>query len=317
VPKRISKSGQAARANERGIELHDEGDDAGALACYHEAIRLRPDWATPWYNIGLLHKYNGQWRESLEANLQAIRLEPSSEGAIWNAGIAATALGEWAQARSAWKQYGINIGEGDGPIDYPIGATPVRVACDGSPEVIWTRRIDPARAVIESVPLAASDRRYGDLLLHDGAPNGYRKHGTREVAVLDELQVLKPSAYSTFEVVVEGATSADLDDLYTCCKSVSVVMENWTETLHTLCKACSEGRPFAEGGHNHDKPARDDGSWRLGIAAMEADQARHTLEAWLGTRPGVKLSAFDCVLDANSKKGTNGASGTKNKGSAA
>lgn len=317
MPKRISRSGQALRANERGIELHDEGDDPGALACYHEAIRLRPDWATPWYNIGLLHKYNGQWRESLEANLQAIRLEPSSEGAIWNAGIAATALGEWAHARNAWKQYGIKIGEGDGPIDYPIGATPVRVACDGSPEVIWTRRIDPARAVIESVPLAASERRYGDLLLHDGAPNGYRKHGTREVAVFDELQLLQASAYSTFEVVVEGATSADLDDLYARYKSDSVVMENWTETLHTLCKACSEGRPFADGGHNHDEPASDDGAWRLGVAAVEAAQARRALDAWLGTRPGVKLSAFDCVLDASSTNGKTDKTGTKNKGSAA
>lgn len=299
MPKRISKAGQAFRANERGIQLHDEGEDDRALACYREALSFRPDWATPWYNIGLLHKYRCEWRESLEANLEAIRLDPSSQGAIWNAGIAATALGEWARARSAWKQYGIDIGEGDGPVDYPIGATPVRVAVDGEPEVIWTRRIDPARAVIESVPLAASGRRYGDLLLHDGAPNGYRKIGDLEKAVFDELQVLKASVYSTFEVVVEDATSADLDDLYARFKSDSVVMENWTETLHTLCKACSEGRPFAEGGHNHDEPARDDGSWRLGIAALEAGQARRALDAWLVAKPGVKLSGFECVLDAS------------------
>jgi tetratricopeptide (TPR) repeat protein len=298
VPKRISKAGLAFRANERGIQCRDGDEDELALACYREAIRFRPDWATPWYNIGLLHKYRCEWRESLDANLEAIRLDPSSQGAIWNAGIAATALGDWGRARSAWKQYGIDIGEGDGPVDYPIGATPVRVAVNGAPEVIWTRRIDPARAVIESVPLAASGRRYGDLLLHDGAPNGYRKIGEREKAVFDELQVLKASGYSTFEVVVEDATSADLDDLYARYQSDSVVMENWTETLHTLCKACSEGRPFAEGGHNHDEPAGDDGSWRLGIAALEAGQARRALDEWLGAKPGVKLSTFECVLDA-------------------
>lgn len=298
MPKRISKAGLAFRANERGIQCRDGDEDELALACYREAIRFRPDWATPWYNIGLLHKYRCEWRESLDANLEAIRLDPSNQGAIWNAGIAATALGDWGRARSAWKQYGIDIGEGDGPVDYPIGATPVRVAVDGEPEVIWTRRIDPARAVIESVPLAASGRRYGDLLLHDGAPNGYRKIGEREKAVFDELQVLQASGYSTFEVVVEDATSADLDDLYARYKSDSVVMENWTETLHTLCKACSEGRPFADGGHNHDEPASDDGSWRLGIAALEAGQARRALDEWLGAKPGVKLSTFECVLDA-------------------
>lgn len=307
MPKRISKAGLAFRANELGIQLRDEGEDDRALACYREALSFRPDWATPWYNIGLVHKYRCEWRESLDANLEAIRLDPSSQGAIWNTGIAATALGDWAHARSAWKQYGIDIGEGDGPVDYPIGATPVRVAVDGKPEVIWTRRIDPARAVIESVPLAASGRRYGDLLLHDGAPNGYRKIGAHEKAVFDELQLLKASGYSTFEVVVEAATSADLDDLYARYQSDCVVMENWTETLHTLCKACSEGRPFAEGGHNHDEPARDDGSWRLGIAALEAGQARRALDAWLGAKPGVKLSAFECVLDAAATQPTGSA----------
>ena len=307
MPKRISKAGQAFRANELGIQLHDEGEDDRALACYREALRFRPDWATPWYNIGLLHKYRCEWRESLEANLEAIRLDPSNQGAVWNAGIAATALGDWGRARSAWKQYGIDVGEGDGPVDYPIGATPVRVAVDGKPEVIWTRRIDPARAVIESVPLAASGRRYGDLLLHDGAPNGYRKIGEREKAVFDELQVLRASAYSTFEVVVEDATSADLDDLYARYQSDSVVVENWTETLHTLCKACSEGRPFADGGHNHEEVARDDGSWRLGIAALEAGQARRALDEWLGTKPGVKLSTFECVLDAAAAQHTGSA----------
>lgn len=307
MPKRISKAGLAFRANERGIQLREGEEDDLALACYREAIRFRPDWSTPWYNIGLVHKYRCEWRESLEANLEAVRLDPSSEAAIWNAGIAATALGEWGHARSAWKQYGINIGEGEGPVDYPIGATPVRVAVDGEPEVVWTRRIDPARAVIESVPLAASGRRHGDLLLHDGAPNGYRKIGTREAAVFDELQVLKPSAYSTFEAYIEGATDTDLDELRALCGADRVVLENWSETLHMLCKACSEGRPFIDGGHNHDEPARPGEPQRLAMAALEASQARRALDAWLGTKPGVKVSSFECVLDAAAARQAGGA----------
>lgn len=299
MPKRISKAGLAFRANELGIQLHEDGEDDRALACYREALRFRPEWSRPWYNIGLVHKYRCEWRESLEANLEAIRLDPSSEAAIWNAGIAATALGDWGRARSAWKQYGINIGEGDGPVDYPVGPTPVRVAVNGEPEVIWTQRIDPARAVIESVPLAASGRRHGDLLLHDGAPSGYRKLGTREVAVFDELQVLQASVYSTFEAFVDGATSSDLDDLQAHCDSGRLAMENWSQTLRILCKACSEGRPFADGGHNHDEPTLAGQPLRLGIAAMDAGQARYALDAWLGTKPGVKLSAFNCVLDAS------------------
>jgi hypothetical protein len=299
VPKRISRLSQGLKANEQGIQLSDDGHDELALASYREAIRLRPKWATPWYNIGLLHKYKCEWRESMEANLEAIRLDPSSQGAIWNVGIAATALGDWHRARSAWKQYGISIDDGDGPVDYPIGDTPVRVARDDNPEVVWTRRIDPARAVIESVPMPASGRRYGDLLLHDGAPNGYRKIGKREVPVFDELQVLKASTYSTFEAVVEGAASVDFDDLEATFDLGHMSVENWTKNFRILCKACSEGRPFADGGHDHDEKAVTDGLWRLGIAALEAVQAKRALDEWLLTKPRAKLASFNCVLDAD------------------
>jgi tetratricopeptide (TPR) repeat protein len=307
VPKRISASGRAVRSNERANHLRNVGDAFGALALYRDAISWRPKWSTPWYNIGLVHKYAGQWRQSLEANLEATRLDPSSEAAIWNTGIAATALGDWDCARTAWKQYGIKIPEGEGPIDYPIGMTPIRVALDGEPEVIWTHRIDPARAFIESVPLPTSGRRYGDLLLHDGAPNGYRKLGEREVAVLDELQVLQASAYSTFEVFVEGATDDDLLGLQGYCDSEKIMAENWTYTLRTLCKACSEGRPWADGGHNHDRLPEPESQWRLGLAARNLDQATRILDLWLRATPGVKLLKLNCVLDAKASAMTTGA----------
>lgn len=298
MPKRISRLRQGFQANEKGIQLDDKGDDAHALACYREAIRLRPEWATPWYNIGLLHKYKREWRESIEANLQAARIDPTNKGAIWNLGIAATALGDWGQARGAWKLYGIDIDDGDGPVDYPIGDTPVRVALDTNPAVIWTRRIDPARAIVESVPLPASGRRYGDQLLHDGAPNGYRKLGTREVPVFDELQVLRASAYSTFEAVVESSVPEDFDSLQATFDLGHVGVENWTTNFRVLCKACSEGRPFDDGGHDHDEKAANEGSWRLGIAALEAVQAQRALDDWLSTKPTLRLTSFNCVLDA-------------------
>lgn len=49
---------------------------------------------------GLTHKYLRDWPVSLHHNLrsQALRDE-RDEASLWNAGIAATALGDWAQAR--------------------------------------------------------------------------------------------------------------------------------------------------------------------------------------------------------------------------
>lgn len=299
MPKRISRSGLARRFNERGQEFDDFGHSASALLAYQRAIDLAPEWSVPWYNIGLVHKYSGRWLESLEANLKAASLDPSNDAAVWNAGISATALGDWRSARNAWKRYGIDVAEGDGPVDYPVGLTPVRIALDGEPEVIWAQRIDPARAIIKSVPLPTSGHRYGDLLLHDGAPNGYRKLGEHEVAVFDELELLQASTYSTFEVFLEGAVADEVETLQALCEPENVTVECWSSSLQTLCKACSEGLPWVAGGHDHPKTEMSDGRLRLGVAAQDANAVRRALETWLATLPGARLSEFACVLDAN------------------
>ena len=123
-------------------------------------------------------------------------------GTTWNAGIAATALGRWERARAAWASVGITMPPGDGPVEMRIGPTPVRVSPAENPEVVWCDRIDPCRAIIQSVPLPESDRRYGDLLLHDGEARGRRQSGNQSVPVFDELDVLERSAYGTWEIVV-------------------------------------------------------------------------------------------------------------------
>jgi tetratricopeptide (TPR) repeat protein len=171
-----------------GKRRDDEGDQDGALEAYAQASAIHPGWAVPWYNTGLIHKYRGEWAASLQANARAVQCEPGNEGALWNLGIAATALGDWTTARRAWRQYGIGIPEGEGPVDYFVGLTPIRVHGDEGTEVVWADRIDPARAILRNVPTPACGHRYGDLVLHDGAPNGYRLRGEREMAVFDALE---------------------------------------------------------------------------------------------------------------------------------
>ncbi|NVM91559.1 tetratricopeptide repeat protein [Variovorax sp. SG517] len=304
MPIRFGKAGKANALNELGRRLDEEGDQDGALQAYAQAGAVLPNWSAPWYNIGLIHKYRGEWAASLQANARAVQCDPRNEGAIWNLGIAATALGDWAAARSAWRQYGIAVPEGEGPVDLFIGLTPIRVHGLEASEVVWADRIDPARAILRNVPTPDCGHRYGDLVLHDGAANGYRLRGEREVPVFDALELIAPSDYSTYEVTVEDATREDIDALVTRFEAADASAENWTTSMQMLCRACSEGRPYGEGRHNHGEGEEPGtlGPWRIGIAAREEEAARRILGEWreavAATSPKAALLGLRCVLAA-------------------
>ncbi|MGJ7524706.1 tetratricopeptide repeat protein [Variovorax sp. GB1P17] len=300
MPLRLGKAGKATALNELGRQRDEDGDQDGALHAYLQAGQAHPQWAVPWFNAGLIHKYRGDWAASLAANAEAVRRDPGNEGALWNLGIAATALGDWATARRAWQRYGIGVPDGDGPVDFFIGLTPIRVHGDEASEVVWSDRIDPARAILRNVPTPASGHRYGDLVLHDGAANGYRLRGEREVPVFDALELIAPSDYATYEVLIEDATSADIDVLIKRFEAAGGSAENWSTSMQILCKACSEGRPYGEG---HDHPPGEapgeTGPWRIGIASREEAAALRILEEWrVTTTPKAGLHDLRCVLPA-------------------
>ncbi|HVS25044.1 MAG TPA: tetratricopeptide repeat protein, partial [Gammaproteobacteria bacterium] len=174
----------------RARELHSKAqrlDHAGtrdeALRLYRRALEIDPDRPTTLYNIGLIHKYRLNWRESFDFNARAYALNPQDEATRWNYAIAATALRDWATARQLWKENGIDIGEGEGPIEMDLGMTPLRLNPDTDGEVVWGTRIDPARARIRSVPFAESGYRHGDVVLNDGAPVGSRMFNGSKRAV--------------------------------------------------------------------------------------------------------------------------------------
>ena len=100
---------------------------------------------------------------------------------------------------------------GVGPVAYPCGHTPIRLNPETKPEVVWADRIDPARAVLRSIPLPESGFLYGDLVLNDGAPVGYRKSGNTEVPVLNCLARLEASPFNTWliELSAEAGTSSE------------------------------------------------------------------------------------------------------------
>ena len=194
------------------------------------------------------------------------------EGARWNAGIAATALGRWAVARKAWADYGIEIPPGDGPLEMAIGHAGVRVAPDTEPEVVFCKRLDPCRAVVRSVPLPESDRRFGDVVLHDGESRGKRPLGDALIPVFDELQLFHRSEYGTWRVTVDCPSPVERDALLGLFDDADGSVEDWTESIVVLCSKCSLGEPHDE----HDEPA--DQPWRperqLGLALRDERELR-------------------------------------------
>lgn len=288
---------EAQDANERGRELDSSGDTEGATREYERAMKLAPEWHAPHYNLGLVHKYAGRWEASLQANREAVRLNPADEASLWNLGIAATAVGDWAEARRAWRAYGIDIPDGDGPIDYPCGFNPIRLNPDAdNTEVVWANRLDPARALLVSIPFPESGFRWSDLVINDGAPNGYRMLGDEEVPVFDCLGLLEASPFSTFvaELEVHGDSPPE-EALAEFAQRRGLAAENWTRNTRVLCKACSEGRPHAE--HDH-VPERSDGKSRVGIAARDRSEAEDLLAEWTARIPTVEVHSIELRLQA-------------------
>jgi hypothetical protein len=264
-----------------GADILDQDDPESwspAEDCYRKAIEGDEELRGAWFDLGLVHKWRLEWADALRCNHRALEIDVDDEQdpAFWNAGIAATALGDWSTARWAWAGYGVTM-----PDDFPdcedaFGPGAVRLP---GGEVVWGTRRDPARFRLRSVPLPHSGFRCGDVVLNDGAPNGSRVSGGREYPVFDVLVRLEASPLPTVEVDVETVEPSALVVLEARLSEADVVAENWTTSISIHCKACSEGRvDYDAPGHEHPVGETDDVT-RFGCSG---DPARITAvaEAW-------------------------------------
>lgn len=269
---------RAARHNNQGNELSAKGAFLEAEAAYRRATEADPRWSVPWYNLGLMFKNQRQWLDSLIHTKRATELAPSETDGWWNLGIAATALGKWKIAREAWRACGVkNVPDGDGPIDMDLGPVPVRLHGPADGEVIWGKRIDPARVVLMSVPLPKSGYHWQDVVLHDGAPNGYRMLQGRRIPVFDVLERMSASAFSTFIAELNAPEPADVKSIEAVAEELEGAAEDWSTTVHSVCKQCSEGTP-----HELTYPY-------CGIAARDEAHAQAILTAWSARVPQGKV----------------------------
>jgi hypothetical protein len=278
----------------RAYAAFDAGDLADAAILFGQLVEWTPDIPHLHYMRGLAHKYLREWALSLQDNLRSEQLRDEvDEATAWNAGIAATGAGDWAEARRQWTRCGITLPEGEGPINGNFGVACVRLNPWSSGETVYMRRLDPVRARLENVPLAESGFRFGDIVLHDGASTGRRTYGEREVPVFNAMQRLQQSDMATYAVFVQCGSQDDIAALRAMTLPGIGLVEDWTHSVRHLCLRCSYGAP-----HQHDDDSHeDDGGWvrerNLGIAAQGRAAVEKLMSAWAAAGTGRTLDAIE------------------------
>jgi tetratricopeptide (TPR) repeat protein len=268
---------------DEALALSEAGDRDGALAKYLEALELDFNNPAVHYNIGLNYKYRGAWKDSFKHNRRASELRLGDQATEWNLAIAATALRDWKIARSVWRGLGMKIEGEDGPIHDNFGQASVRLNPDGEAEVVWVARLCPVRARISNIPFPESGFAYGDVVLHDGAPTGYRLDGQgRERPVFNALEMFEPGAFTTYLVDLVAESAERVRAFEKLCDARDLAVEDRRSSIQIVCKACSEGR--AHDSHGHEpvaapwKPER-----QIAVAARDGKDVEAVIEEWGGT----------------------------------
>lgn len=250
---------------------------------YESSTPVIADWArahaddpkaeTWFYDAALGYKFLRDWPRAYELGKEAAaRAERGAEDpAFWNLGISATIVGDWVAARDAWRGYGINLPDGTGEIVENLGMTCVRIELDDHPEVVWAQRLCPARARVVSVPTPRSGRRFGEIVVHDGEPQGYREVGAQTVPVFNELLVWRESELPTVSVTVTAAERDDVRALTDTFTAAGYGAET-ADSVNVVCACCSVGTVEQQ----HAVHAGPQVVW----LAAPLDAARALLEEW-------------------------------------
>lgn len=257
----------------------DRGELSSASLYFGELLRRYPDFADLHYMRGLAQKYRRNWPDSLRHNLMSQSLRDGfDEASAWNAGIAATAIRDWNEARTQWARCGIELPAAEGPTDADFGIASIRLNAWGDGETLFANRLDPVRAQLLNIPLPESGYCFGDIVLHDGAATGQRSLGGQAVPVFNALERWQPSIFTTFTAFV---TCPDQDELAPLLENSAPSIgniEDWTESLAYICLKCSYGLP-----HRHDDEraaAEWQSSRNIGIAAQNRHAVEKILANW-------------------------------------
>lgn len=286
---------KAARLAGKAASFLEQGQYEDAESAYRAALDANEASAEIRHGLGVVFKLQGRWEEAAETFRRALDLDDSEQNWWWDLGIAATGLEDWATARQAWKKCEVDLPDGEGPIETDMGRAAVRVRLpgDGGREELWARRVDPTRVELSVVPLPMTERRWKDVVIHDGVPKGTRRLAGKEYPSFDEIQVARPSDYSTFMVVARiGPRNADRA-LLDQAEEAGFAAVDWRPSLRYLCDKCIQGVPHER--HFHEAQG---GERLFGFAARREEEVRQVTGAWASEQDDCEVVGVELMLGA-------------------
>jgi hypothetical protein len=108
----------------------------------------------------------------------------------------------------------------------------------------------------------------------------------REVSVFNVLNCLEPSPFSTYEIEAEIEAVADFEALARIAAKNGAAAEDWSTSVHFLCRACSEGRPHRV--HDTDAEHASRGL-PCAVAALHEEHLERMLSEWRESCPHVTI----------------------------
>jgi len=252
------------------LRLAGSEHDVDARDAIRRAIELDPSDAHRWYCLGLLCKWRGRWAEGVEANQKARELGLTTEAVLWNLAICATGARDTFTAAEAWLALGMKSRPGvDGlPLMERRGLAQIRVstlgegvapaahragAGDYTFEYLWVEPSSPCHGVVVNPTIYDLVVDYGDVVLWDGAPVGWREHGGKRYPRFPLLERLERAPLYRWYFVAKqpraGAVVALAKEL-----GDDIVIEAHSEEAFLLCKECAERGVQPGHHHGHNEP---------------------------------------------------------------
>ncbi|MGC6416876.1 MAG: tetratricopeptide repeat protein [Bradymonadia bacterium] len=168
-----------------------------------EAAKSLPGDMSAQFNLGVVHKLKGRWSEAVDAFETVLQFRSNDQASSWNLGIAYTALGRLGDARRMWAQVGLPMPEDLAVDELSEGELiPVRLPrTDRGAEVLWARRIGPARARLKGIALDPTHGSYNDIVLLDGVPDGETTYRDEQVPIFNVLARLALGGLAAYGLV--------------------------------------------------------------------------------------------------------------------
>jgi tetratricopeptide (TPR) repeat protein len=207
-------SSRANELNEQGLLDREAGRLDEALICFSQASQEDPTDSASFANAGLIYKAKSDWRDMLhcfqEASKRAIGIDEWKQKSIWwNLGIAATAMRDWATARTAWKALGFPIEPGSAPPHMSLGrALLVAPYAAGRFEA---ERIDPCRSRIKTVAPPPAAVAFHDIVVQDAEPLERVQTEGGVVSVFRVLEILERGQRVPFRATIAYRSERDLE----------------------------------------------------------------------------------------------------------